>query len=274
MEKDEISMSWNKKVSLKEIAQFYENKLRELDAKQNMLEQEIEKALQKIGQKTQELENSIENIKKFVDKLNETQEHIKNLSKEINEKNQSLDDRIDHFDKIVTSIINEIGLLRNALREFIIFQTVENEEFDLSMKFIMGIITPKDIEEIKNLTKYIEAIQSTINSEDLKNKIFIKPIKEVLNFSLEKNHNISSIVQPNEQLYEYLLSIILKSHFNILSKEKLLLKEISDIIKNEKGMESIYELASIFNNNDLFNIRLNILNIDKNKIKDEKEGLK
>jgi len=274
MKEDEISMSWNKKVSLKEIAQFYENKLRELDAKQNMLEQEIDKALQKIGQKTQELENSIENIKRFVDKINETQEYIENLRKEINEKNQYLVDRINYFDKIVGSIVNKIGLLQNALREFIIFQIVRNEEFDLSREFIMSAITPKDIDEVKDLTEYIEAIQSTINNEQLKNIIFIKPIKKVLNISLEKNPNISLIVQPNEQLYEYLSSYILKNYFAFLSHKELLLKETSDIIENKKEIESKYEYGSIIYNKELFTALLNNSYINKNKNKNEKEGMK
>ena len=39
-ENDQIMMSWNKKVSLKEIAQFYEDKLRELDGKYQKLNED------------------------------------------------------------------------------------------------------------------------------------------------------------------------------------------------------------------------------------------
>lgn len=42
---DEIKMSWEKKVSMREIAQFYEDKLRDLDAKQSKMISELNKQI-------------------------------------------------------------------------------------------------------------------------------------------------------------------------------------------------------------------------------------
>jgi len=268
MEKDEISMSWNKKVSLKEIAQFYENKLRELDAKQNMLEQEIENALQKIGQKTQELENSIENIKKFVDGLNETQEYIKNLNKEFNEKNQSLGDRIEFFDKFVTSITSRIGILENALREFITHQIIKNEELDLSEEFILNAVTPKSIEYIQNFIKYIKTIQTLITTENIKDINIIEDLEKYLKHYFDTFNNITSIIHPDEQYYKFLTLYIIKSFQEFLSRHEKILMSILDFSEDNKVVFKDWD------NHNLFNDYFNNIYIKKNKIKDGKEGVK
>ena len=64
--KDELRMSWNKKVSMREIAQFYEDKLRELDAKQTKLMEDVNRKEAKFESKMQILEDSAEEIKDFL----------------------------------------------------------------------------------------------------------------------------------------------------------------------------------------------------------------
>jgi len=67
--KDELRMSWNKKVSMREIAQFYEDRLRELDAKQTKLMEDVNRKEAEFESKMQILENSVEEIKDFVQNI-------------------------------------------------------------------------------------------------------------------------------------------------------------------------------------------------------------
>jgi len=67
--KDELRMSWNKKVSMREIAQFYEDKLRELDARQTKLMEDVGRKESELESKMQVLENSVEEIKDFVQNI-------------------------------------------------------------------------------------------------------------------------------------------------------------------------------------------------------------
>jgi len=67
--KDELRMSWNKKVSLREITQFYEDKLRELDAKQTKLMEDVNKKEAEFESKMQILKNSIEEVKDFIQNI-------------------------------------------------------------------------------------------------------------------------------------------------------------------------------------------------------------
>jgi len=90
--KDELRMSWNKKVSMREIAQFYEDRLRELDAKQNKL-------INQIDAKLESLESKIDSLSEYIDRiiaLRDENESIKNevLSylSEIRQDMKSIDD--------------------------------------------------------------------------------------------------------------------------------------------------------------------------------------
>jgi DNA-binding transcriptional MerR regulator len=268
MEKDEISMSWNKKVSLKEIAQFYENKLRELDAKQNMLEQEIEKALQKIGQKTQELENSIENIKKFVDKLNETQKSIENLRNEINKKDKILNEKIKLFYQDVGIMVRKIDILDNALKDFIGYQVIKNEVSDLLIDLILTLITPKDIKQIKIFMKDLENAQCTIGKESINGKL-MNSLEGYLKSYFDNFINISAVIQPDRQYYEFLATYIIKYYQQFLLRHEKVLREFLNWIGNNKDGD-----ISIFDNYNLFNNYFYNIDIDKNKTKYAKEGLK
>jgi len=272
MEKDEISMSWNKKVSLKEIAQFYENKLRELDAKQNLLNQEIDKALQKIEQKTQDLENSIENIKRFVDKLNETQKSIENLRDEINKKDKILDERIGFFDQNVGIIIGKIDILQNALKEFITFQIIKNEQLNFSVEFIMGAILPKDIEQIENFMRYIKMTQIEFSKENIKDTKVMEDLENSIKVYFETFNNISLIIHPEEQYYKLLSLYIIKFYQEFLSRHERILRDFFNINEDNRVVkdENIYN----FYKYNLLNDYFSNIDIKKNKNKDEKENIK
>ena len=63
---DEIRLSWEKKVSLREIAQFYEDKLRELDARMQRLTNNVREL-------TQENSQLVDKIKKEVEERNKVE---------------------------------------------------------------------------------------------------------------------------------------------------------------------------------------------------------
>ena len=67
----EISMSWNKKVSLREIAMFYEDKLRELQGKYDAMINNLNEQISRLQEKTQELDGKIAEYTKQMDKHQE-----------------------------------------------------------------------------------------------------------------------------------------------------------------------------------------------------------
>ena len=62
--KNELRLSWEKKVSMREIAQFYEDKLRDLQAKNDMLSSSLEVQLEKM----RNLEERIKSVSKDIEK--------------------------------------------------------------------------------------------------------------------------------------------------------------------------------------------------------------
>ena len=67
----DISMSWNKKVSLREIAMFYENKLRELQGKQDAMINNLNEQISLLQAKIKELDGKIAEYEKQMDKHKE-----------------------------------------------------------------------------------------------------------------------------------------------------------------------------------------------------------
>ena len=84
--KDEIRMNWNKKVSMREIAQFYEEKLRELDSKQSLILSDLKNRLDGLTRIIQENEDKANDVSKTMDQLNsEADSQIKEMKKVLNE---------------------------------------------------------------------------------------------------------------------------------------------------------------------------------------------
>ena len=63
----EISMSWNKKVSLREIAMFYEEKLRELQGKYDAMINNLNEQISRFREKIQELDCKIAEYERQMD---------------------------------------------------------------------------------------------------------------------------------------------------------------------------------------------------------------
>lgn len=135
MEKDEIKMSWNKKVSMREIARFYEDKLRELDAKYNNLVIQNEKLIsnfsdhiKNLDQWVKTIDDNYSNIKDLVDKEERMSGEINNF---ISAENKMFAKFMNDTKSMVEKMINIIRDkdIENKLRERIEIDTL----FDLVM---------------------------------------------------------------------------------------------------------------------------------------------
>jgi predicted metal-dependent hydrolase len=78
----DISMSWNKKVSLREIAMFYENKLRELQGKQDAMINNLNEQHSRLQEKMKELDGKVAEYQKQMDKDEEVLDLFTSTSKE------------------------------------------------------------------------------------------------------------------------------------------------------------------------------------------------
>ncbi len=72
--RDSLKLNWEKKISLREIAQFYEDKIRELDSRYQYLEEKIEA----LSKKNLELINEFENYSKAKREINRELEEGRN----------------------------------------------------------------------------------------------------------------------------------------------------------------------------------------------------
>lgn len=92
--KDEIRMNWNKKVSMREIAQFYEEKLRELDSKQSLILSDLKNRLDGLSRIIQENEEKANWIDKWVSQFsgeaNNQIREMRSILKEFKEETQNI----------------------------------------------------------------------------------------------------------------------------------------------------------------------------------------
>ena len=104
--KDEIKMSWEKKVSMREIAQFYEDKLRELDGKYQFLTEQLEKSIPKIRSEINELNQRNQVVLNGLSQVDQAKNHIEETIKQIFK--YTWDKNFSSFRSEVKEIQNEI----------------------------------------------------------------------------------------------------------------------------------------------------------------------
>lgn len=104
--KDEIKMSWEKKVSMREIAQFYEDKLRELDGKYQILTEQLEKSIPKIRSEINELNQRNQVVLNGLSQVDQAKNHIEETIKQIFK--YTWDKNFNSFRSEVKEIQNEI----------------------------------------------------------------------------------------------------------------------------------------------------------------------
>ena len=139
---DRIRMSWDKKVSLREIAQFYEEKLRDLDAKQQAMFSDIENRQIILSEK---IEQEIKHLQENVEDAN----HVLSASfdlKEVIEK-----ERRDYWEAAVSQLHRLIDGGFSKQRE-----TIESEYQELTkLALFEAPSKARQIAEIESLEYYV-----------------------------------------------------------------------------------------------------------------------
>jgi len=167
--KDELRMSWNKKVSMREIAQFYEDKLRELDAKQNKLMDQIDARLG-------DLESKIGSLSKYIDRmaaLRDESESIKNevLShlSEIRQAMKSIEDMRPAIEDIDHRYEKRTDFLRDKLIALALDLNTAKAEVGLTLNQLI-LIAGRNREALKKaglINSGVSSILSNIEKADI-----------------------------------------------------------------------------------------------------------
>jgi len=165
--KDELRMSWNKKVSLREIAQFYEDKLRELDAKQTVMMEEISKKEANIETRMKIIENSLENAKDFVEKLDEAKEYIEEVKNALTSPYDSINSHLRGLNKLYGILQDNIIGIKQMLRIIALNQIAEHVAFEAFETFMIGLFASDGIFSNK-MRSLIDHVDVTFLTEALK----------------------------------------------------------------------------------------------------------
>jgi len=153
--RDELKMSWNKKVSMREIAQFYEDKLRELDAKQTVLMEEIDRKQESIDIKMKEIENSLRDIKNFIVELDNVKEYIETKKDEITAQNGSINAHLNALDKLYERVNIEINKLNKKFDIVKKQQEIADFAYGVSQSRSLDVAIVTAYVGFKLLTKFI-----------------------------------------------------------------------------------------------------------------------
>ena len=117
-----MNFNWEKKISLKEIAQFYEDKLRELDGKQNAIISNLVKENEELTSKVERLNANLQLVSNFLSQYRDIESDISLLiTKEIDEKSSNLLDEakkaaFDRIETVVKNIDADFDIIVNRLK--------------------------------------------------------------------------------------------------------------------------------------------------------------
>lgn len=132
---NDIKFNWNKKISLKEIAQFYEDKLRELDGKQNAIISNLVKENEELTSKIESLNANLSLVSNFLTQYRDIESGISLLiTNKIDEKSSNLLDEakkvaFDRIETVVKNIDADFDIIINGLKR------MNKENFHQAMDF-------------------------------------------------------------------------------------------------------------------------------------------
>ena len=172
----DISMSWNKKVSLREIAMFYEDKLRELQGKQDAMINNLNEQISSLQEKIKELDSKIAEYEKQMDKDEEVLDLFTSTDNE-------------RMTSLLRQLVNEI---KPPIYDY--FEKLINQNYEM----IVGDINRRLKEIAYSLSKRIdEEIERKINDVvDKKHHII-----QVVNVDAETARHIFEGVNDDKPSY-------------------------------------------------------------------------
>jgi len=224
--RDELRMSWNKKVSMREIAQFYEDKLRELNVKQTVLMEEISKKAINIEMKIKVLENSLENAKNFVEEYNEMKKYIEEAKDAITLPYQSLTAHLRGLDKLYEKLQIQVIEISEMFHTIALNQIAEHVAFEVYETFMISLFASDEalsnrmrfaidhadtillIESMKPvIEEYLKRYMGNITLDDSEMKNFaqhavtalIHKVSEQLEFASNARKSINAITSKEVQ---------------------------------------------------------------------------
>ena len=161
----DISASWNKKVSMREVAMFYEDKLRELQGKQDAMINDLNEQISRLQEKIKELDGKIAEYTKLMDKHEEVLDLFTSTDNE-------------RMTSLLRQLVNEI---KPPIYDY--FEKLINQNYEMTV----GDINRRLKEITSDLSKRIdEEVEGTINNVvDKKHRIF-----KVVNVDVETARHI------------------------------------------------------------------------------------
>jgi len=213
--KDELRMSWNKKVSMREIAQFYEDKLRELDAKQTKLMEDVNRKEAEIDMKTRALNNTMEEAKDLIRELGEVIKQINDARDSVISPYQQINAHLEKLDESFNALQKVLGSLKEYLRRSILIQAVNHAEFEIFGRFVSSTID----------WEIIQAEKLVMKDEQLKEKVFLSPAEDWVKADLE-----SIGVEPSSSQIKYLAEVAFKRYKEFIEGELSFLNKVENKI--------------------------------------------
>jgi len=219
--KDELKMSWNKKVSMREIAQFYEDRLRELDIRQTKLMEEISKKEAEIETRTRTLESSLEDAKGFIEKLEEIIKQINEVRNAVISPYESIRAHLDGLDKSFDILQGKIKLVRDGLINSIVSQAINHTELGLFENFVGGTILSMN-------RKMIETELSAIDDVVLREKMFSNAARTWTRSDLKGYPDLLMAMEQNPSAIRRISEVGLARHREFLKGLLTLVDRLGD----------------------------------------------
>ena len=152
----DIFMSWNKKVAMREVAMFYEDKLRELQGKQDAMINDLNEQISRLQEKIKELDGKIVEYEKQMDKHEEVLDLFTSTDNErmtyllrqlVNEIKPPI---YDYFGKLIDRNYDTIaGDINRRLKE-IAYNLSKQIDEEVEQK-ILSVIAKKHIIKVVNV---------------------------------------------------------------------------------------------------------------------------
>jgi len=237
--KDELRMSWNKKVSMREIAQFYEDKLRELNAKQIGLMEEISKKEAEIEMKTRTLEGSFEDAKCLIEKLDEMIKYADTIRSMITSPYQSINAKLEQLESSLNDFQRKVDNIRSGLMNSILSQAADYSEFVLFKNFVGSFMRFSDKELLK-------AELSAMDDIVIRKNVYLDPIRPWIMAHLSDYPGFLEAVGQDPHNIERISKFTLSRYKEFIIKHLYLIDKTKGFEEAEKTAAQNSDFSFVF----------------------------